>query len=265
MSRYLTLAYGLSVYALFLCCLLYLAAFVGGLPVPRGIDRGGPSAPPATAAAVDALLLSAFGLVHSLTARPRWKAVWARLVPAAAERSTFVLVTCSSLGAIFWLWHPIPEVLWSVDGFAAIALETLSWLGWVVVLLASFLIDHFRLFGVRQVVDAFRGRATDDPEELHEPFLYRFVRHPIMLGFLVAFWSASEMTVGHALFAAVMTCYVLVAVRLEERGLVPCARRIRHGGCAEYSRRVPMLLPLPRRRASTRGKREEGRASPGQR
>lgn len=245
MSRMLALLYGVACYALFLATFLYAIAFVAGAGaiVPKHIDNG-PAGSAGLAIAIDLLLLGAFALQHSGMARPAFKRWWTRIVPAPIERSTYVLLSSLALVALFWFWRPLPAVVWSVESpTAALALQVFSGVGWLLVLIGTFLIDHFELFGLRQVWLHHRQRtAPEGPFVVRA--LYRIVRHPIMLGFLIAFWATPVMTVGHLLFAVVTTAYILVAVKyLEERDLVA------HFGetYRDYQRRVPMLLPLRRR------------------
>jgi protein-S-isoprenylcysteine O-methyltransferase Ste14 len=243
MSRLLALLYGAACYAVFLLAFLYAIAFVAGAGVPKHVDNGVPTTLPA-ALAINLVLLSLFAIQHSGMARPAFKRWWTRLVPAPVERSTFVLASSLVLVLLFWQWRPLPLVIWEVDGAAARrALYGLSAIGWLLVLASTFLINHFDLFGLRQVWFHARGRCPD----LETPFVtrafYRIVRHPIMLGFLIAFWATPKMSLGHLLFALATTGYILVAVKfLEERDLVA-----QYGETyRDYQRRVPMLLPLPK-------------------
>lgn len=240
MLRWFVLVYGVIVYLVFLGSLLYAIGFVGGFAVPKTIDSG------ATAAFFEAVLidlglLSLFAVQHSVMARPAFKRWWARISLPATERSTYVLASSLILILLFWLWRPLPAVVWHVtQPWAAGALWSLFGAGWLIVLVSTFLINHFDLFGLRHVFLYFTGRPyTSIP--FQTPWLYRIVRHPIMLGFLVAFWATLVMTQGHLLFAAVVTAYVLVALRLEERDLLAY-----HGETySAYQRQVRMLVPLP--------------------
>lgn len=243
MARLLSLLYGAACYAVFLATFLYAVAFVAGIGVPRHVDLG-PPASLGTALAVDLALLGLFAVQHSAMARPAFKRRWTRIVPAPLERSTYVLASSLALALLFWQWRPLPAVIWDVqDAALRGALYALSALGWLLVLASTFLINHFDLFGLRQVWRHARSR----PLETHGPFVarafYRVVRHPIMLGFLVAFWAAPTMSLGHLLFALMTTGYILVAVKcLEERDLVAL-----YGDTyRDYQRRVPMLLPTLR-------------------
>jgi protein-S-isoprenylcysteine O-methyltransferase Ste14 len=249
MKRFLVLAYGSLTYVLFLATFLYAVGFAGDLLVPRSVDRG-PAAPAGLALLGNVALLGLFGLQHSIMARRWFKERWTRIVPRPIERSTFVLLTCVVLVLLFWAWRPLPAVVWEVENPAVVfGLQALFWFGWLVVLAATFIIDHFDLFGLRQVIFYARGKPYPAPE-FRERFFYRHVRHPLLLGFLIAFWSAPRMTVGHLLFALVTTAYILVAIRLEERDLA----RVHGDDYLDYRRRVPMLLPLrlPNRRRRAR-------------
>jgi protein-S-isoprenylcysteine O-methyltransferase Ste14 len=233
-----TLAYGLVCYLLFLAIFLYAIGFVGNLVVPKSIDSG-PQVPLAEALALDFLLLALFALQHSVMARPGFKRWWTRLVPVPVERSTYVLVSSLLLGLLFWQWRPIPGVVWDIQQpLALAALWGLFSAGWVIVLVSTLLIDHFDLFGLRQAVFYATGKPYSPPLFRVAAF-YRVVRHPIMLGFIVAFWATPVMTWGHFLFALMTTVYIIVAVHLEERDL-----RDAHGRLyEEYQRRVSMLVP----------------------
>ena len=243
MSRILALAYGVASYLAFLAAFLYAVGFVGDLLVPKSIDSGRSDSLP-LAILVDSLLLLLFAVPHSVMARPAFKRWWTRFVPPPIERSTYVLVASLSLGLLYWQWRPIPAVVWHIENpIGRSAVFAVFWTGWVLVLVSSFLIDHFDLFGLRQVYLYASGREYTPPA-FRTPGLYRYVRHPLMLGFLLAFWAIPTMTVGHLLFAAATTAYILLALRLEERDLVTF-----HGEQYEsYRRQVGMLLPLPRLR-----------------
>lgn len=242
--RAAALAYGMFAYTVFLGTFTYLVGFVADVGVPRSIDAAaGPAAPPGQAVATNLGILGLFAVQHSIMARRWFKERWTRIVPPEVERSTFVLVTCAILGLLFAAWQPLAGAVWSVETPALrAALHAVAAAGWGTVLLATFLIDHFDLFGVRQVLRAFRGAPHHEPAFLVRS-LYRRVRHPLYLGFLLAFWATPDMSAGRLLFAAATTTFLLVAVRFEESDLVRA-----HG--PEYERyrlRVPMLVPLPGR------------------
>lgn len=243
MSRSLAVLYGGVCYAAFLATFLYAIAFVASMGVPKHIDNGA-ATPLVTALMIDIALLALFAIQHSGMARPAFKRWWTRFVPPPIERSTFVLVSSGVLALLFWQWRPLPPAIWQVDNsLARGSLWALSLLGWLLVLTSSFAINHFELFGLRQVwLHARRRSPKDEPFVLRA--MYRIVRHPLMLGFLIAFWATPAMSLGHLLFAVVVTGYIVVAVRfLEERDLVAV-----HGDAyRDYQRRVPMLLPLRRR------------------
>lgn len=262
MQRIAILSYSVLAYGVFLGTFMYLVAFVGNLQatalvqwlpwlpsvVPQSIDAGRSASAPATAVAINLGLLLLFGAQHSLMARSGFKAWLHRRLPAAAERSTYVLLASLVLMLLFWQWRPIPAVLWSAD---STALQVLAWalfaIGFGMVLLSTFLIDHFDLFGLRQAWHHYRGAAPRAPRFV-TPWFYRLVRHPLYLGFLIAFFATPVMTAGHALFALTLTAYVLFAIRLEERDLV----RALGERYAEYQRQVPMLVPLPGSRRAQR-------------
>jgi len=229
-------------YAVFLASFVYAIGFVGDFLVPKSIDA------PAAAGgwmgfAIDAAVLGLFAVQHSVMARPAFKRVWTRIVPPSIERSTYVLVSSLLLALIFWAWQPLGGVVWDWrGGIAGQALWALYAVGWLVVLLSTFMISHFELFGLTQAWQRLRGRPIETPS-FKVVLLYRFVRHPIMLGFLVAFWAAPVMTYGHLLFALLTTGYILVGVQLEEHDLLAYFGST----YAQYRERVPMLVPFMKR------------------
>lgn len=248
MKRLSILLFGVLVYAVFFATFLYLIAFTGNLQraipalatlVPHSVDHGGAAAPTALAAAIDFALILAFGLQHSVMARTGFKGWLHRQLPASAERSVYVLLASLMLMLLFWQWRPIPALAWAASSTAGIALGwTVFAAGFGLVLLSTFLIDHFDLFGLKQVWRQF----ADKPAAAHAfvtPFVYKLVRHPLYLGFILAFWSGPTMSAGHLLFASVMTAYILVAIQLEERDLV----RQLGNRYAVYREQVPMLVP----------------------
>jgi protein-S-isoprenylcysteine O-methyltransferase Ste14 len=248
--RLFFLVYGLVCYAAFLGVIGYACGFVGdfwgvlGLKGPffRAMDAGRAEDGLAVAWAIDLGLLGLFALQHSVMARRGFKEWWTRLVPAAIERSTYVLASSLALALLFWQWRPLGTgVVWEVSsGPWQVALVVLSGLGWLTALQATFMIDHFELFGVKQVWRAFRGLPAQ-PSDFVTPGLYRIVRHPLYTGFLIAFWATPRMTVGHLVFALGTTLYTLVAVRLEERDLLHTFGDTYRA----YQQRVRMLVPLP--------------------
>ena len=244
MTRILSLAYGATAYVVFLASFLYAVAWLGGFIVPKTIDSG-PAGPVLEALLVDVLLLAVFAVQHSVMARRSFKRWWTRFVPPAVERSTFVLAASLALLLLYWQWRPLPGVLWSVpEGAASLALQAVFWLGWGVLLLSTFLINHFELFGLRQVFARLAGREMPPPQ-FHTPLFYRYVRHPIYAGFLLGFWATPVMTYGHLLFAVATTGYILIGIWFEERDLVAqFGERYR-----AYRGQVGMLVPRPGRKA----------------
>jgi len=239
MSRTATLIFAMVVYAIFFATFLYLIVFVGNLSFgTRTVDTG-PSAPVAVAAVIDLLLIALFGLQHSVMARPRFKAWWTRIVPKPIERSVYVLAASVALMILFRFWVPIDAIVWNVTrpGLSQI-IWLLFWAGWAMVLISTFLINHFELFGVQQAWLHCWGRECAEPE-LRQPLFYRWIAHPLYSGFFLAFWAAPHMTVGHLLLAAGVSLYMLIAIRYEERDLTSLFgedyRRYRSG--------VGMLIP----------------------
>ena len=242
MGRTLALVYGLVSYLIFFVTFLYAIGFVGNLFVPKSIDTGGGGSF-AESLIINVVLLSVFALQHSAMARPAFKRWWTKFVPKPVERSTYVLFSSLALILLFWLWQPMTGVVWSVENtYGRDLLWFLFFMGWGTVLLGTYLINHFDLFGLRQVY-LFRKGEEYKHLTFVEPFLYKVVRHPIMLGFIVAFWATPLMTVGHLLFAVMTTAYILVAVQLEEHDMLTF-----HGEAYEdYQKRVPMIVPIPKR------------------
>jgi protein-S-isoprenylcysteine O-methyltransferase Ste14 len=235
--------YGALTYTLFLGTFLYAIAFVGNLPVPKTIDSGQPGALPPSLI-IDALLLGVFAIQHSVMARPAFKRWWTRFVPHSVERTTYVLLASLALLLLYWQWRPITDAIWSVSNpTGALILQTVSWLGWVIVLVSTFLINHFELFGLRQVYARLRGHALPEPV-FRTPLFYKAVRHPIYLGFLLAFWATPVMSAGHLLFAIATTGYILIGIWLEERDLIA----LFGDQYRRYRTQVSMLIPLPWRK-----------------
>jgi protein-S-isoprenylcysteine O-methyltransferase Ste14 len=238
MGRFIALLYGLAAYLVFFFAFLYAIGFVEGLWVPKTIDTG-TVVPMTEALIVNLLLMSLFAVQHSVMARRQFKEWWTQYVPKSVERSTYVLFASLALVVLFWQWRPMPDVMWQVaNPSVAMAVTGLSFVGWLLVLTSTFLINHFELFGVHQVVNNLAGRSMSEPR-FKTPVLYKLVRHPIYLGFIIAFWAAPVMTVGHALFAAVTTTYIFVGIWLEERDLI----ELFGDEYRRYKERVGMLVP----------------------
>jgi len=236
-ARLLILFYAITSYAVFLVSNLYALGFVGNYLVPKSIDVGGRSNM-SEALVVDLLLLGLFAIQHSIMARPAFKQWWTKVIPAACERSTYVLLSSLILLLLFWQWRPMPMPIWQVGEMAAWLLVGVYWLGWLLVFASTFMIDHFDLSGLRHAFFALRG-AEAPGQSFRTPLLYKIVRHPLMLGLLLAFWATPEMTAGHLLFATMTTAYILVGLQFEERDLIA-----QFGATyQQYRRRVPMLLP----------------------
>jgi protein-S-isoprenylcysteine O-methyltransferase Ste14 len=243
MNRLLTVTYGALSYLIFLAAFLYAIGFVGNIAVPRSVDHG-VTAPLGQAVVVNVLLLGLFAVQHSVMARPAFKRWWTGFVPQPVERSTYVLLASLVLFVLYWQWRTMPALIWDVTPPAQRqALWALFWFGWVTAFAATFMVNHFDLFGLRQVYLAWRGKPYTEIG-FRAPLLYRLVRHPLMLGLIIAFWATPTMTAGHLLFAIGTTGYIVLAVQLEERDLVAALGDQYH----EYRGEVSMLLPTPRRR-----------------
>ena len=237
-ARFIAFLYGLVAYFAFFGTILYAIGFVMGLVVPKAIDSGTVSSTP-QALVVNLVLMSLFAVQHSVMARRQFKQWWTQYVPKPVERSTYVLLSSLTLILLFWQWRPMPAIVWQVDEpNAAAAIAALALVGWVIVFTSTFLINHFELFGLHQVANNLAGREMPTPR-FRTPLYYRFVRHPIYLGFIIAFWAAPVMSVGHLLFATVTTAYIFVGIFLEESDLVD----LFGDDYRRYKDRVSMLLP----------------------
>ena len=245
MAGLAALVYGLCAYVVFFGSFLYAIGFVGNLVVPKTIDAG-TAGPPLQAVLVNALLLTLFAAQHSIMARPAFKRWWTTMVPKSVERSTYVLLASLCLVVLIWQWRPIPTPVWAIDDpVAAPAIRAVFWAGWGILLISTFLINHFELFGLAQVAGRLRRREPALPE-FRTPVFYRMVRHPIYLGFLLGFWAAPTMSVGHLMFSVATTLYILLGIFLEERDLVA----LFGDQYRQYRRQVGMLVPRIGRRTA---------------
>jgi protein-S-isoprenylcysteine O-methyltransferase Ste14 len=240
MKKILVLIYGALAYIIFLIAFLYAIGFVGNLYVPKTIDSGVESPLP-KAILINVILLSVFAIQHSVMARPSFKKWFTSIANPAIERSTYILLSSLALILIYWKWEPITTVVWNIENeILAFTLIGIFFLGWLVVLLSTFMINHFELFGLTQIYDNLKNKQTPNPK-FQTNYLYKIVRHPIMLGFLIAFWATPVMTVGHLLFSVVTTLYIFIAVKyLEEKDL----RKFIGENYETYQKEVPMIVPF---------------------
>ncbi len=247
-SRILIFLYAVVCYLVFLAAFAYMIGFVGNLIVPKSLDSGTPASLP-HAALIDLGLIALFGIQHAVMAREKFKKWWTRIIPAPMERSTFVLITSLLLLFLAWQWQPLPQTVWNFDNpVGSFGLQAVFWLGWLTALVSTFLINHFDLFGLRQAYVQLRGKENNPPKFM-TPFLYRIVRHPMMLGLALAFWATPRMSVGHLVFAVGMTVYILIGITMEERSLV----RQFGDQYTQYQRKTAMLIPAVIRTRSNDG------------
>ncbi len=244
MKKLLIFIYGTMAYIVFLLTFLYAIGFVGNLLVPKTIDSGIES-PFWEAIMINATLLSVFAIQHSLMARPAFKEKWTRIIPKSMERSTYVLLSSLALLLLYWQWRPIKAIVWEVENPSlAFIILGIFGIGWLIVLLSTFMINHFELFGLQQIYNNLKNK-TNKPIVFKANFFYGVVRHPIMLGFLIAFWATPVMTVGHLLFAIMTTLYIYVAVKyLEEKDL----RKFIGDEYDAYQKKVPMFIPFTKKK-----------------
>jgi methanethiol S-methyltransferase len=247
MSRLAAMLFAIAAYAIFFATFLYLIVFVGDFNFAELTVDNGPGGAPITAAFIDIGLIAVFGLQHSVMARQGFKRWWLKIVPPPIERSVYVLAASIVLMILFVLWRPIDAIVWSVNPITHRVVNDLTWVvfwvGWLTVLLSTFLINHFELFGLQQAWFHLRGHEAEAPK-FHQPLFYKYVRHPLYLGFFLAFWATPEMTVGHLLLAGGMSIYMLIAIRYEEHDLVNLFGR----DYELYRERAGMLLPRFRRK-----------------
>ena len=242
MGKFIAFLYGIIAYLVFFASFLYAIGFVGNMIVPKSIDSG-MEGPLTESFLINALLLGLFAVQHSVMARPSFKNWWTKFVPKSVERSTYVLVASLLLFLMYWQWRPMTDTIWNLEGTASMILTVIFWIGWVVVLVSTFIINHFDLFGLRQVYLNLKSKELT-PLEFKTSLFYKYVRHPIMSGFIIAFWATPQMSMGHLFFAIMTTGYILVGIYFEEKDLVSY-----YGDTyKEYKNQVSMLIPLPKKK-----------------
>jgi protein-S-isoprenylcysteine O-methyltransferase Ste14 len=240
MGKSIAFIYGIIAYVVFLIAFLYAIGFVGNLFVPKSIDSGTESTF-WSSVIINALLLSIFAIQHAIMARPAFKKWFTTIISPAVERSTFVLLSSLALLLVYWKWQPMTDVVWNVENsIGATILTAVFWFGWLVVFLSTFMINHFELFGLKQIFDNLKNIKTENPK-FQTNYFYKLVRHPIMLGFIIAFWATPIMTTGHLMFALVTTIYIFISVKyLEEKDLRDAIGK----DYEEYQKKVPMIIPF---------------------
>ena len=242
MGKFIAFLYGIIAYVVFFASFLYAIGFVSNMIVPKSIDSG-MEGPLMEALLINSLLLGLFAVQHSVMARPAFKKWWTKFVPKSVERSTYVLVASLLLFLMYWQWRPMTDSIWNLEGTASMVMTVIFWIGWVIVLVSTFIINHFDLFGLRQVYMNLKSKELT-PLDFKTSLFYKYVRHPIMSGFIIAFWATPQMSMGHLLFAIMTTGYILVGIYFEEKDLVSF-----YGDTyKDYKNQVSMLIPLPKKK-----------------
>ena len=242
MGKFIAFLYGIIAYVVFLASFLYAIGFVGNIIVPKSVDSG-MAGPLTESFLINALLLGLFAVQHSVMARPAFKNWWTKIVPKSVERSTYVIIASLLLFLMYWQWRPMTASIWNLEGTASMIVSVIFWIGWVIVLVSTFIINHFDLFGLRQVYMNLKSKELT-PLDFKTSLFYKYVRHPIMLGFIIAFWATPQMSMGHLFFAIMTTGYILVGIYFEEKDLVSF-----YGDTyKDYKNQVSMLIPLPKKK-----------------